>query len=207
MTIRHDLFGRYRDEMQQIPAQWIVAGRTALRPPEDSFFEAIVSLEPFGALEIRQLLERRAKTARNDDQQALERVAVVLADMMLPSTPRAVLARARSVLLSQDPEATLRGIRKARNALFHQSATANKVFAALVALGPTHAGDERLLSEIGTSRNRIVQVLRELEDAGVVVSELDGKRKIYGADLGPNDPTSADPSASDQDSAAEERSL
>jgi len=181
--LRHDLFGRFRDETQQIPVQWVVAGRSALRSPEDTFFEATVTLEPFTGPLIAALLKRRALTASREDRVTIELLAAALADSLSPSTPRAVLSTARSVLLSPDIDVALRELAAARNALTQMSSTANKVFGALVDIGPTHAGDDRLLSQVGTSRNRIVQVLRELEQAGLVVSAPDGRRKIYGPDL------------------------
>jgi DNA-binding IclR family transcriptional regulator len=59
------------------------------------------------------------------------------------------------------------------------SDTAIRVLEALEAIGPVHAGDERLLEEIGTTRARVNQVLKELEAAGLAVAEQSGRRRLY----------------------------
>lgn len=164
-ALRHDLFGRYRDEVQQLPLRWVVSGRTRLKPPQDSFFEATVALGPFEGKEIADLLKRRASQATSSERAQLDSLAEQLAIILGPSTPRTVLAIARSVLLSSDPGAAVEEIRRLRNALAQVSPTARRVYDALLAVGPTHAGDEQLIDEIETTRSRIVQVLRELEAA------------------------------------------
>ena len=45
-TLRHELFGRQRDELWEIPVSWVVTGRTALVPPADTYFESTVVLDP-----------------------------------------------------------------------------------------------------------------------------------------------------------------
>ncbi|MCY4519086.1 MAG: winged helix-turn-helix domain-containing protein [Acidimicrobiaceae bacterium] len=55
---------------------------------------------------------------------------------------------------------------------------------AFVHHGPTHAGDERLLAEVGVSRSRVVQVLAELEADGLVTAQRSGRRKLYAATKG-----------------------
>jgi DNA-binding MarR family transcriptional regulator len=49
--------------------------------------------------------------------------------------------------------------------------------------GPASASDERMLSELGWSRSRATQVLRELEQAGLVKPSSErndsGRRKVY----------------------------
>ena len=46
-------------------------------------------------------------------------------------------------------------------------------------LGPVHAGDERLLERMGTSRPWVVAQLKKLEEAGLVRSGRDGRRVVY----------------------------
>ena len=133
---------------------------------------------------MRDLLLRRSRTGTKDEEKRLKTLAETLPILLDPATPRQLLATARTAMLSPDPESVLDQLRQQRNARVHLSDTAGKVLDALSALGPTHAGDERLLEEIGTTRSRIVQVLRELEEAGLVVSVRDGKRKLYGPDFG-----------------------
>jgi DNA-binding IclR family transcriptional regulator len=54
-----------------------------------------------------------------------------------------------------------------------------RVLDALAGMGPAHAGDERLLEQVGTTRARVNQVLKELESAGLVTGEQSGRRRLY----------------------------
>jgi len=183
-TLRHELFGRQRDELWEIPLRWVISGRSALARPADTFFEAVVTLDHLDPASMRELLLRRAATGTKDERHRLEQLANTLPLLLDPATPRQLLATARTVMLSAEPDLALDQLQRRRNARVHLSPTADRVLDALSSLGPTHAGDERLLEEIGTTRSRVVQVLRELEDAGLVRSVRDGRRKLYGADIG-----------------------
>jgi DNA-binding transcriptional ArsR family regulator len=183
-TLRHELFGRQRDELWEIPIRWVISGRSALAPPADTFFEAVVTLDHLDPASMRELLLRRAATGTEDERHRLEQLANTLPLLLDPATPRQLLATARTAMLSAEPDLVLDQLQRRRNARVHLSPTADRVLDALSSLGPTHAGDERLLEEIGTTRSRVVQVLRELEDAGLVRSVRDGRRKLYGADIG-----------------------
>lgn len=181
----HELFGRQRDELWEIPLRWVVTGRTAtLEPPADTFFETTVPLAPLAPAAMRELLNRRAVTGNHEERGRLEHLAESLPLLLDPTTPRQLLATARRILLSADPETVVGQLHRRRNVRVHLSPTAGKVLDAIEALGPTHAGDEQLLTEIGTTRSRIVQVFKELEDAGLVRAVREGKRKLYGPDLG-----------------------
>lgn len=181
--LHHDLFSRLRDELWEIPVRWVVSGRTGLTPPADAFFETTVWLGPLDRGAMGDLLRRRAATGTAEQAAVLHRLAEILPDLLEPTTPRHVLAVARSVLLGPDGEAALAELRDRQKVRADVSPTAERVLAALEAFGPTHAGDERLLSEIGTSRARVAQVMRELEEAGLVRSARHGKRKLYGPNL------------------------
>jgi hypothetical protein len=184
--LRHQLFGRQRDELWEIPLRWVVAGRSALVAPSDTFFEARVALEPLGPQELRELLRRRGRTGTRDEQTSIEALAETLPMLLAPATPRRLLATARTVMLSADPDATLGELRRQHNERVHLTGTPSRVLDALESLGPTHAGDERLLAEIGTTRSRVAQVLGELEAAGLAVSARDGKRRLYSSSVAPD---------------------
>jgi DNA-binding transcriptional ArsR family regulator len=184
--LRHELFGRQRDELWEVPLRWVVAGSSALVAPSDTFFEAHVALEPLGPPELRELLRRRGHTGTRDEQTSIDALAETLPMLLAPTTPRRLLATTRTVLLSRDPDATLGELRRQRNARVHLSDTASRVLDALESMGPIHAGDERLLEEIGTTRSRVAQVLGELEAAGLVVSARDGKRRLYSPSVAPD---------------------
>jgi hypothetical protein len=62
--VAHELFGRLRDELWDLPARWVLAVRSddravALMAPANAFFDAAHELRPFSAEEIETLLERR----------------------------------------------------------------------------------------------------------------------------------------------------
>ena len=179
--LRHELFGRQRDELWELPIRWVVSGRDRLVPPADAFFEMQLRLELLGSNELHEMLERRAATGDEVERGRMLELAGSLPLLLAPASPRALLAAARSVMVSPDPPAALRELRRQRDARVHLSGPGLRVLEALDALGPTYAGDERLLREVGTSRSRVVQLLRELEEDGLVVASRDGRRKLYGA--------------------------
>ena len=178
--LRHELFGRQRDELWELKLQWVVVGDTPrLDPLADTFFETSVALEALTPDSIRELLLRRGRQGDSVQQEQMQQIADTLADVLGPATPRRVMTTARAVFLSPDPESHLKQLR-AQQYVHHQlSATARLVLDALYAVGPAHAGDEQLLKQVGTTRSRIVQVLRELEDADLVRSVQAGRRKLY----------------------------
>ena len=183
--LRHELFGRQRDELWQVPLQWVVVGDTPwLDPPVDTFFETSVALEPFTPDAMRELLLRRGRQGDHDQEELMQQIANTLADVLEPATPRRVMSTTRAVFLSPDPDSYVKQLREQRYSYHQLSATARLVLDALYAVGPAHAGNEQLLKQVGATRSRVVQVLRELEDARLVRSVRDGKRKLFAPALG-----------------------
>ncbi len=176
----HELFGRLRDDMWELPIQWVVAGTASyLDPPADTFFDVTVELPSLDRDGLDELLTRRAASGTPQEERLLLAEATSALDPLAPCTPRRALAVLRDLYLSDDAAemaSELSQIQSARAAL---SPTANKVLEAFMAHGPAHAGDERLLSEVGVTRSRVVQVLGELEEAGLVTVERVGRRKLY----------------------------
>jgi hypothetical protein len=98
--------------------------------------------------------------------------------------PRRIVSLARGALLggqSVDEVASARSQRRERARELGEAA--GRLFAYLEANGGISASDERMLRELGWSRSRATQVLRELERAGLVevASERGekGRRKVY----------------------------
>lgn len=183
--LRHELFGRRRDELWQFALQWVVVGDTpALDPPANSFFEASIALAPFGPSAIRDLLVRRGRDGTPQQQRLMHEIASTLPDLVGSATPRWVLVTARAVLLSPDPQSYLKQLRDHQYSHHALSATARLVMDALYAIGAAHAGNEQLLKQVGTTRSRVVQILKELEEAGLVRSIRAGKRKLYAPTIG-----------------------
>jgi hypothetical protein len=181
--VAHQLFGQLRDELWSLPATWVVAAETGdqasyLRPPASAFFETIVILKPLPEPDALELLRRR--TADGQVSAAVLRDVVAAAE----GNPRRLVELARGALLegrSVDEAAGARAIRQERARDLGEAAS--RLVAYLETNGPASASDERMLSELGWSRSRATQVLRELEQAGLVKASSErndsGRRKVY----------------------------
>ncbi len=165
----HALFGRFRDELWQLPVAWVVAVATDDRaavttPPADAFFTRVVELGPLSPEERRAILVRRA--GPDASPSALDAVADAC-----DGTPRHLLFLAREAAADgwrTDRAAAAAADREAR--LARLSAPARRLVAELEASGPLYASDPAVQARLGWSRVRIVQVLGELADAGLVES-------------------------------------
>ena len=190
------LFGRWRDEVWQLPLLWVVAGNRPdrsryLEPPADSFFDVVIDVGEVGEDDAAELLRRRAQRAGDDDAAAkvLLGVAGTLAQQVTPRTPRNLLAAARDVLVEAEDDPT----RWVTNLYALQARAAElgrapaMLFTEVMDLGPVSASDKRLLDRLGWTRPRAAQVFKQLEDAGLVVvtEEAPGgpgrPRKLYAA--------------------------
>ncbi|MBA2274878.1 MAG: hypothetical protein H0W21_13410 [Actinobacteria bacterium] len=175
----HALFGRLRDELWRLPFTWVVAtdddDRAALlTPPADAFFELVVELRQLQTSQQDELLRKRGISD-----------AASLADQG-NGNPRDLLALARLAAADGSSPAALAGAQLKRRAEAQRlGRPAEMVVAELEASGPLSASDERLLRRLGWTRERAVQVLRQLEAAGLVTTSLQkgpsGRpRKLYG---------------------------
>ena len=184
-----EFFGRQRDELWEVPLRWVVVGDSpALEPPADTFFDTFVTLEPFGPDVIRDLLIRRGQHGTPEQQKLMKQIANTLPALLGSATPRRVISTARAVVLSPDPESHLKQLCEQEYSRHQLSATARLVLDALYAFGPAHAGNEQLLKQVGATRSRVVQVLKELEAAELIRSVRAGKRKLYAPTLGDSRP-------------------
>ena len=176
----HELFGRLRDELWELPIQWVVAGSaSSLDPPADTFFDAVVELPPLDHDGLRELVRQRAASGTPEEGRLLASRADAIINNVAPCTPRRALSVLRDLYLSDDlAEATsqLADLQSARSGL---KPTANRLLDALINYGPTHAGDEELLADVGVTRSRIVQLLAELEADGLVTAQREGRRKLF----------------------------
>lgn len=188
------LFGRLRDEVWHLPFIWIVSGNRAdrrryLEPPADSFFDGVIELRDLTEEEAAELLRRRAREADPEDPAAevLLGLAGPLAQRVEPRTPRNLLAAAREALIEagDDPTWWLTNWQALQRRAAELGRPAAMLFTELMDLAPVSASDERLLDRLGWTRGRAAQVLKELEDAGLVVAseaapEGPGRpRKLY----------------------------
>jgi hypothetical protein len=181
----HTLFGRLRDELWQLPLTWLVSADADeiaeyLRPPADAFFEEVIRLPRLPRDQALELLERRLSP---------DEVARVVTDDLLEfadGNPRRLLAAAREVLRTSDaPDETAR-----RRAALQRKVEAlgrpySMVVAELEANGAASASDESLLRRLGWTRPRAAQVLKRLEEEGIVTSSTRAgggggrPRKVY----------------------------
>jgi DNA-binding MarR family transcriptional regulator len=177
------LFGQLRDELWSIRATWVVAADAReragyLRSPASEFFETVVTLKPLSSSDSLELLHRRARDAQVPEG-ALERIA-----RLAEGNPRRLIELARESLIEGrdlDQAAGLRAVRAKRTTSLGEAAV--RLVEYLDAHGGASASDDRLLAELGWSRSRATQVLRQLENAGLVEPGIEssdfGRRKIY----------------------------
>ncbi|HEX9890356.1 MAG TPA: ATP-binding protein [Nitriliruptorales bacterium] len=192
----HGLFGRLRDELWELPFTWVVCGderyRSAyLEPPADAFFDDVLHVEPLDHDAAAELLSRRLEHVAESDQPDVERLRGHLARLVdtANGSPRRLLAAAREVLLTPpgETEDRFRAAVRLQNEVSRQfGRAASMLVAELEALGPSSASDPELLRRLGWTRGRAAQVLRELEEAGIVTASTDREpdrpgrpRKLY----------------------------
>lgn len=194
----HELFGRYRDDVWQMPFQWVVCGRLSrrsryLEPPADAFFDSVLTLDPLGTAASRDLLKARLSGADSTDDGALVRI-VANRELIIrqgEGNPRQILAAARDVVLRSSEEA-LAADRLVASAA-ELGATEMVAVRYLARHGPTSASDQKLLDALDITRARATQVLRRLEDADLVYASNEKARspgrprKLYATRLSHND--------------------
>jgi hypothetical protein len=183
-ALGHALFGRLRDELWSIDAQWVVGGRTAdealfLTPPADAFFETVHYLRPMSSDQLLRLLQRRDPAGQLSG--SLRRAIVEKGR----GNPAVALRLAREAVASNDPEAAV-GRGTVVDAVASQlGQPAARLADELARGGPTGPSDTGLLQRLGWSRPRAYQVFQQLEEAGFVTAseDRDGRpgrpRKVY----------------------------
>lgn len=178
-SVGQTIFGRLRDELWQVPLTWVVSAAESeagpyLSPPADAFFDTVMRLEPLTKAAQREVLQARAgkqgaRIASQVDEGNLRRLLALTRELLQGRTKTPELLRAageRDVILSK------------------MGRSASMLMAELESLGAASASDETLLGRLGWTRSRAVQVFRQLEDEGLVVSsavkgESGRPRKVY----------------------------
>ena len=199
----HELFGRLRDVLWELPIQWVVAGSSpSLDPPADTFFDAVVALLPFDHEGLRELVRLRAASGTPEEGRLLLSRAEPVIESVAPCTPRRALSVLRDLYLSDDLAEATRDLANLQSARASLKPTANKLLDALIHYGPTHAGDAQLLEEVGVTRSRVVQLLAELEAESLVTAQREGRRKLFavsaGRHMAVDDVSEARPGATDE---------
>jgi len=164
----HHLFGRFRDELWQLPYTWVVAAPDELHadlltPPADAFFEDLIRLGPLSPAQQEELISLRLEPGEKTPWR-------------LPaegeSTPRRLLEIVReSVRSGGSPESHLEARSKREAEVSILGRAASMLYAELEHSGPASASDEALLERMGWSRQRAAQVFKDLEQANFVRAE------------------------------------
>lgn len=162
------LFGALRDELWSINLRWLVTVPTSekgvlMRPPADAFFESQVELGPLAVSDSIEILRRRMPEAPGPLLAEAARIGA--------GNPRRLLDVARE--LGGDYShwsAFSLAASQREKALASLGRSAQMLAQELEELGGASASDEQLLSRMGWTRPRVVQVLAEMERAGLVTA-------------------------------------
>ena len=176
--LAHDLFGRQRDDLWEIPFKWVICGRLSRRteyltPPADAFFDTELILEPLDDSVAKSLLEARINSTNSTDVENAEKIRSHLYQIIRQGNgnPRQLLNEARSITLQEQSN------KGADEHIFTYAATLTdteeSVLQYLQSRGPTSASDLEFQDYIDVTRERLTQVLRQLENNGLVFSFFD----------------------------------
>lgn len=172
--VGNQLFGVLRDELWEAGAQWVVTAssndsKTLRMPPADAFFETTLRLDPLSREEAIDLLRRRMPLQHGENKlEGGTGVVSLLAGK--GGQPRELLERARHVDENNDPESVLAAGNEIRRVLATLSRPANMLYAEIRHHDPVSASDDAIQDRMGWTRPRLIQVLGELEQAGLVES-------------------------------------
>jgi energy-coupling factor transporter ATP-binding protein EcfA2 len=165
-TVAHAVFGSLRNELWALEGvAWVVAGDAAakrlyLEPPADAFFARTVELGPLDHADAAKLI--RAHLPELSDEQIAQAVA---ADGT--GNPRRLLRAAADIEAGASPTvAKIDAI--AQRAAELAGPLAGRLVAYLADNGPAAASDQRLLRQVDASRQRVSQLMRQLESAGLL---------------------------------------
>ncbi len=165
-AVAHGVFGSLRNELWSLEgASWVVAGDAAakplfLEPPADAFFAKTVELAPLDPADAAKLL--RAHAPELSDEQIAKTLAAE------PSgNPRRLLRAAADVQAGVSPTASATDA-LAQRAEQAAGPLAGRLVSYLADNGPASASDQRLLRQVGASRQRASQLMHQLESAGLL---------------------------------------
>lgn len=179
--LAHDLFGRQRDDLWEVPFRWVVCGRLSRRteyltPPADAFFDTELILEPLDDSDAQSLLRARIIPTNFTNLEQAEKAEKVLSHLHEiirrgNGNPRQILNEARSIALQK--QSNLGTDEHVLACAATPSNTEEAVLQYLQYHGPTSASDVEFQDYIDVTRERLTQVLRQLEHKGLVFSFFD----------------------------------
>ena len=165
-TVAHAVFGSLRNELWALDgAAWVVAGDTAAgplyrEPPADAFFARTVELAPLSPADAATLL--RAHAPELSDEQIAQALAAEDS-----GNPRRLLRAAADIQSGLSPAARLTD-ESAEHARELAGPLAGRLVSYLADNGPASASDQRLLRQVDASRQRVSQLMHQLESAGLL---------------------------------------
>ncbi len=165
----HEVFGLLRDELWELGYVWAVAARTTERggllvPPANAFFERVITMSALSSGEATELITKRLGEVPG--------AWAAKAGTVVGGNPRRLLDVAREVIAGMVPAECVLGSIADRDAAIAKLGRPEAMLAAeLDALGAAAASDDALLSRLGWTRSRAVQVFTRLEEAGLVLAE------------------------------------
>lgn len=167
----YELFGRMRDVLWQLPHLWIVAiddheRGTALKPPADAFFDAIVRMHPMTTEMVTDVLERREAWWE-------PRVRAAIAANAAGNPRAAIQASNDAAIHGRDPLSDLQG----RAGLLDTASRLGRPHAMLMAelldRGQGGPSDDELRRSLGLSRPRLTKLLHELLEHDLVTASTE----------------------------------
>jgi hypothetical protein len=167
----YGLFGRMRDVLWQQEHRWVVAledtdRATALKPPADAFFDAVIAVDPWPTDELVELLAQRA------DAGAWPRELLLGAAAGANGSPRQALrALSDAVVHDRDPAAALDERGRLVERAAEQGRPAGILMAELLDRGQASPSDGDLQRTLGVTRSRLTQLLRQLLAKDLVTAE------------------------------------
>jgi len=184
----HSLFGRFRDTLWAAPVVWVAAGDGDrdgyLDEPADVFWEQVEWLEPLDKAAAVDLLQRRieAASAGDPDVPVMKSARRKLSELLDGGTPRELVRAAAQVADTGSVNAAFGTAERFERAHAAGGRSAAMLLAELERIGrPVHAGDDELLTRMGITRARIVQLLSKLADAELVKRHREGRRIMFEA--------------------------
>ena len=165
-AVAHSVFGSLRNELWALDGvAWVVAGDTAdgplyREPPADAFFARTVELGPLSRADAAKLLR-----AHIPDLSAEQVAQAIEADGS--GNPRRMLRAAADIQAGVSPTTTATDA-LAKRAEAEAGPLAGRLVSYLADHGPAAASDQRLLRQVGASRQRVSQLMHQLESAGLL---------------------------------------
>jgi energy-coupling factor transporter ATP-binding protein EcfA2 len=165
-AVAHGVFGSLGNELWALEgAAWVVAGDTAAgplyrEPPADAFFARTVELAPLSPADAAKLLRAHLPGLSQ------ERIAQAL-EAEQSGNPRRLLRAAADIQAGIPPTASATDA-LAQRAEQAAGPLAERLVSYLADNGPASASDPRLLRQVDASRQRVSQLMHQLESAGLL---------------------------------------